>query len=113
MLILKEPTTDSCGWGLEADEFNIVLGKLTIAKEGKMAGTVRKTNAGYYSSVGACLRGIAQKEVGLFGLEDLEALDKHIRSVMSCCSDSVKEFEEKYTALMNSGGLVKHGNDVA
>lgn len=103
MLVLKEPSGEEFGWALGVDEFNIILYKLNIGKEGASAGKVRKTPMGYYTSVDACLRRVSQLEVQSQGLEDLKALDKHIRGVMAKCVDSLKDFQVKYEKVISEG----------
>ena len=100
MLVLIEPEVDSFGYGLGVDEFNIILYKLTIGKDVASAGQVRKTAVSYHTSVEACLKRISQLEIQSQGLEDLKALDKHVRAVMAGCVESLKEFNVKYKAVV-------------
>lgn len=99
MLILQEPSLEAVGYGIDVDEFNLILCRLKIVKEGKNAGQVRKEAVGYYNSVEACLERVYQLEVQSIGLADLVATDKAVRLVIAQCSMSLKSFREKYEAL--------------
>ena len=60
--------------------------------KGKKAGELGKQALGYFTSIQQALQKVYQFEVGLQGLDDLEALDKRITSVMSACVKSLGDF---------------------
>lgn len=104
MLTLKEPSLEEVGYGIDVDEFNIILCRLKLNKTGNNVGQVRKEAMGYYSSVEACLEKVYLLEVQRVGLADLEALNKDVRLTIASCAQSLRSFREKYEAVV---GVIK------
>lgn len=96
MLTLKEPSPEEVGYGIDVDEFNIILYRLKLNKTGNNVGQVRKEAMGYYNSVEACLEKVYLLEVQRVGLADLEALNKDVRLTIASCAQSLKSFKEQY-----------------
>lgn len=89
MLVLKEPYIDDNeyvqGYSIDADDFNIILYKLYIVKDGKNKGVVNRTALSFCTSIESVLHRVYQLEVGLVGLSDLEALNQRITSTIDMC----------------------------
>lgn len=96
MLVLKDYIVNGedieFGYAIDADEFNIILYKIYPVMKGKKVGELGKQALGYFTSIQQALQKIYQFEVGLQGLDDLEALDKRITSVMDTCVKSLGDF---------------------
>lgn len=89
MKVLKEPTQDEVGYALGADDMNLILYSLQIAKSGKQEGEIRRTPIGYFSTVKACLERIKFMEVISSDLNDLEALDKRVQATINACIENL------------------------
>ena len=103
MLTLKEPSLEEAGYGIDVDEFNIILYRLKLNKTGDNVGQVRREAMGYYNSVEACLEKVYLLEVQRVGLADLEALNKDVRLTISSCAQSLRSFREKYETVVGVG----------
>ena len=103
MLILKEPSLEGVGYGIDVDEFNLILCRLKLNKTGNNVGQIRKEAMGYYNSVEACLEKVYLLEVQRVGLDDLEALNKDVRLTIASCAQSLKSFREKYETVVGGG----------
>ena len=102
MLTLKEPSLEEVGYGIDVDEFNIILCRLKLNKTGNNVGQVRKEAMGYYNSVEACLEKVYLLEVQRVGLADLEALNKDVRLTIASCAQSLRSFREKYETVVGA-----------
>lgn len=100
MLTLKEPSLEEVGYGIDVDEFNIILCRLKLNKTGNNVGQVRKEAMGYYNSVEACLEKVYLLEVQRVGLADLETLNKDVRLTITSCAQSLRSFREKYETVV-------------
>ena len=95
MLTLKEASLEEAGYGIDVDEFNIILYRLKLNKTGDNVGQVRREAMGYYNSVEACLEKVYLLEVQRVGLADLEALNRDVRLTIASCAQSLRSFREK------------------
>lgn len=103
MLTLKEPSLEEAGYGIDVDEFNIILYRLKLNKTGDNVGQVRREAMGYYNSVEACLEKVYLLEVQRVGLADLEALNKDVRLTIASCAQSLRSFRKKYETMVGVG----------
>ena len=107
MLTLKEPSLEEVGYGIDVDEFNIILYRLKLNKTGNNVGQLRREAMGYYNSVEACLEKVYLLEVQRVGLADLEALNKDVRLTIASCAQS---WQWTYGALQATYSATPHAS---
>jgi len=100
MLILKQPIqidddTQEVGYGIDVDEFNIILYKLNIVKSGKRVGEIGKSPMGYYTSIKQVLERVLHNEAYLLGVDDIKSLTAHLDTRIDACVDSLGKLSSK------------------